>query len=316
MSNANKSPESGVAHRRPVPEAWPQLVAPMNEAPGSIKAAQEVWDIAKELDVDELDENRYYAIGRAMCCYARDMKPVLADPVQRQALVDEGARAIVDKSIFTRPTVAIEGVLRPRMARALWRVPPSERVVGDILDVQKTMRPRFPMGIHSAAQRKFFEDNIPSTVNHGRSVLAEKMKRDVLGAVGIVDNIVSEAQTSRRYRTYPANAFPAKQDIDMLRTPHTLLWLKKLAARVPLEQAQFLFLSNIVFDEDANGIQSLRDIDWKTEQAEMDERAKKWAESKPYLRTKKLVCPAMHVDGMIEDNLALTIDMLDAARQL
>lgn len=317
MTNPSTTPESEVAHRRVMPEAWPGLLATIENSPGSIEAAQEVWDAAKELNIEELDENRYYAIGRAMCHYTRYMRPILTDSAQRQELIDDSARAVVDRSIFTKPTNAIAKVLEPNMRMALEGVPLAERVVGDVLDVQRNMRPRFPLGVHPAAHKKFFEENIIPTVDYGRFILGQRMTGDVLGAVGIIDNIVYEAQKSRSYQDYAtSNLLPTSQDVSMLRTPHTLLWLKKLAARVPLEQARYVFVPSIEFDKDSQGVQSLREVDWKAVQAKMDERAKEWSVSRPLLRTRKLVCPAMHVDGMIDDFVALTVDILDAARKL
>lgn len=298
-----------VISRRRMPEAWPELIAPIEAAPDSVEAAKQVWERVGKLQGDEFDQNRYYSLGSALCCYARTIKPVLTNPVQRQELVKEGAQKILEKREIMDPTWAIQLVLEPTMEAALAGRSTPERIVDDSLAVHSYLR----RTQHTSLPREnCFDDHILKSLRSGESYLANAMKAKALGAVTLLDNIVFKAKLAGT-GTALLQDLPTEREIALLRTPHTLKWLKQLAARVPVAHFSTVAARTILFDVASDGTQKLRDIDWELEQVAMDKDAEKLCGK---TRTTKLMCPALNVTGLIDDSVALSIDMLDAARQM
>lgn len=303
MSRSIESTGAGFAHRREVPEAWPELMLDAQELvdrpEGSVPpylqfdAIADMHGIVGQLDTETLEVNRYYSLGVAMCYLARR----LSDPDTYNGIVRKAASALRFRANQEgdpyKPGMAVDRIGRYRFEDNPWN-DISHGAASDMLPAQRLLAESLQAAsVIRVSSMEVDADEVLRKQSGGHSFTANSLAANIDAGISIVLR-----------RALKLRAPDGAEDVTVgdCIDPEQLSTLQRSLhrpligglARVRIDEIHALVLRDYHPIQDAEGVNDTGD--WTFDRSYLDTAP---AHNPAILHQARLECPAVQVPGLI-----------------
>lgn len=319
MTEASNIPH----HTRTVPAEWPNLVAAPSSAENAAYPTAEAPEIVlakvEALQDEDLDANRYYALGELACEFGRELQENHSDIVhalgrefythweQKSWPRQQGLTFGELRNAQIRSAVTGEGmraILMPYSLAGYNAVDPATRMAADALSVEASsrLRPLRHQGIEPFTTQQKLErmrDNQFPAQEIARNALTGTLRTFMLAASRAGGHDAPE----------PSLATPVASVLDPA-------MLKKLNLGYIAPRAASIRIDEFVLDLP----QYIKTLEEPEEQVAWNRQAVPKASDLPenvsHLHSQRLKCPALYVRGLIPQVAKLVLEGLAEGDQL
>jgi hypothetical protein len=300
--------ELATSTTRPVPEQWEELyglasrvdIHPMVESRG-LKA---LGKAIRTLDDLPLKNNSYFALSLAVCGFARHLQT----PEARQEIVDRGAQQLLARSnnmkAFNTRGFQLDKAFQPAISAGYKSLDRPTRLLSNYLIATRSERRRYYWGapVDSKTRDQSVRREVVANIrkNNGQTLTESRLGAIAISPQGIIDTILKA-----RGVDMSAGDIPSKKDLKKLRDVSVNITARRMCT---VTSSQSTGESGPVIDVEDDIVSFIRPNS-------LPNFFSPKSNPRYEVNAVPMLCPALHVRGVVPLAMDLTIDMLKQARK-